>query len=191
MRRIANNGKRTKSKSKDVAMFESLRPAVEAIQTEFGAEVKEFRNEVTLMVTPEHNVEALSVLRDRFGFDMLVDVTAVDYWPEETPRFHVIYQLLATKKNSLMLRVRVGLDGNSPILRTSEKLWPSANWYEREVFDMFGIRFEGHSDMRRIIMPADWEGHPLRKDYPLGYEEVEFTFNFDEINLRKPHPNKS
>jgi NADH-quinone oxidoreductase subunit C len=172
-------------------MFESLKPAVEAMQTEFGAEVKEFRNEVTLLVTPAHNVEALTALRDRFGFDMLVDVTAVDYWPQETPRFHVIYQLLATKKNSLMLRVRVGLDGNSPTIRTSEKLWPSANWYEREVFDMFGIRFDGHSDMRRIIMPADWEGHPLRKDYPLGYEEVEFTFNFDEINLRKPHPNKS
>jgi NADH-quinone oxidoreductase subunit C len=169
-------------------MLESLQPAVAALQSEFGAEVLEFRDEVTLVVKPENNVEALTALRDRFGFDFLIDVTAVDYWPAEKPRFHVIYQLLSMKNNSIMLRVRVPLDGSGPTIRTSETVWPSANWYEREVFDMFGIRFEGHSDPRRIIMPFDWEGHPLRKDYPLGYEEVEFTFNFEEINLRKPHP---
>ncbi len=169
-------------------MLETLQPAADALQAEFGAEVLEFRDEVTLVVKPENNVEALMALRDRFGFDFLIDVTAVDYWPEDKPRFHVVYQLLSMKNNSLMLRVRVPLDGSGPNVRTSETVWPSANWYEREVFDMFGIRFDGHSDMRRIIMPFEWEGHPLRKDYPLGYEEVEFTFNFEEINLRKPHP---
>jgi NADH-quinone oxidoreductase subunit C len=169
-------------------MLETLQPAVAALKSEFGAEVIEFRDEITLVVKPENNLEALTALRDRFGFDFLIDVTAVDYWPEEKPRFHVVYQLLSLKNNSLVLRVRVPLEGSGPSVRTSETVWPSANWYEREVFDMFGIRFEGHSDMRRIIMPFEWEGYPLRKDYPLGYEEVEFTFNFDEINLRKPHP---
>ena len=168
-------------------MLETLIPAVTALKNEFSAEVQEFRGEVTLVVKPENNVEALYALRDRFGFNFLIDVTAVDYWPEEAPRFHVVYHVLAMKEN-LVVRVRVPLEGNNPSLRTSETVWPSANWYEREVFDMFGIRFDGHSDMRRIIMPYEWEGHPLRKDYPLGYEEVAFTFNVEEINLRKPQP---
>ena len=166
-------------------MLESLKPAVTACQKEFGAEVEEFRDEVSLIVEPGKNVEALQALRERFGFNFLIDVTAVDYWPQETPRFHVLYHLVGLDTN-VVLRVRVPLDGNNPSLRTSETVWPSANWYEREVFDMFGIRFEGHSDLRRIIMPFEWEGYPLRKDYPLGYEEVQFTFNFDEINLTKP-----
>jgi NADH-quinone oxidoreductase subunit C len=168
-------------------MLESLKPAVTALQNEFGAEVSEFRNEVTLLVQPEYNVEALTALRERFGFNFLSDVTAVDYWPQEAPRFHVIYQLVALE-DSRVLRMRVPLERGGSTVRTCEKIWPSANWYERELFDMFGIRFEGHSDMRRIIMPHEWEGHPLRKDYPLGYEEVEFSFNFEEINLRKPRP---
>ncbi len=168
-------------------MHESLKPAVTALQNEFGAEVVEFRAEVSLIVAPEKNIEALQALRDRFGFNFLIDVTAVDYWPQEAPRFHVLYHVLSLETNAL-IRVRVPLDGSGPSVRTCEGIWPSANWYEREIFDMFGIRFDGHSDMRRIIMPFEWEGHPLRKDYPLGYEEVEFTFNFEEINLRKPHP---
>jgi NADH-quinone oxidoreductase subunit C len=71
-------------------------------------------------------------------------------------------------------------------VKTIEKVYAGANWYEREVWDLFGIQFEGHSDLRRIVMPQDWEGHPLRKDYPVGYEEVQFTFNVDEVQLRKP-----
>ena len=85
-------------------------------------------------------------------------------------------------------RVKVPLKGDAPEVPSISDLWPNADWYEREVFDMFGIRFSGHPDLRRILMPYDWEGHPLRKDYPLGYEEVQFTFNVDEIQMRKFHP---
>ena len=91
-------------------------------------------------------------------------------------------------KDQVILSLRVPLDGNAPHIPTIEKIYPGANWSEREIWDMFGIRFDGHSDLRRILMPHDWEGFPQRKDYPLGYEEVQFTFNLDEIDKRKPHP---
>ena len=168
-------------------MSDTLQAAIEAIQSRFGAEVHTFRDETTLIVAPEHIVAACETLRDEFGFDFLADLTAVDYWPQEAPRFHVVYQLYSYPHN-LSLRLRVPLDGNAPSLPTVETVYPNANWYEREVWDMFGIRFEGHSDLRRILMPHDWEGHPLRKDYPLGYEEPQFSFNFDEIAKFKPHP---
>jgi NADH-quinone oxidoreductase subunit C len=83
--------------------------------------------------------------------------------------------------------LRVPLNGNAPEIPSIEAVYPNANWHEREIWDMFGIRFAGHSDLRRILMPYDWEGHPLRKDYPLGYEEVQFSFNYDEIDQRKPY----
>lgn len=166
-------------------MDELLQPAVTALQERFGAELHEYQGDVTLTLAAEHNVAALTALRDEFGFTMLVTLTAVDYLPQEEPRFHVVYQVLNFTHYKL-LRLRVPVSGRKPVVATVEKVFPVANWHEREVFDMFGIRFEGHSDMRRIIMPADWEGHPLRKDYPLGYEEVQFSFNFDEIMQRKP-----
>jgi NADH-quinone oxidoreductase subunit C len=129
-------------------------------------------------------VEACQALKQEFGFEMLEFVTGMDYWPQENPRFNVLYNLYSFQHNqSIMLRVE--LDGNAPHVPTVEKVYANANWYEREVWDMFGVRFDGHSDPRRILMPADWEGHPLRKDYPLGYEEVQFTFNVDEVNETK------
>ncbi len=148
-------------------MNDLLQTVTQTLQEKFSAQVQEFRGEVTVMFSPEHNVEALQTLRDEFHFEMLVDVTAVDYWPEETPRFHVVYQLYSMSQN-VLLRLRVPLKGNAPSLRSVEKIYPSANWYEREVFDMFGVRFEGHSDMRRIIMPADWEGHPAAQRLSAG-----------------------
>jgi NADH-quinone oxidoreductase subunit C len=90
--------------------------------------------------------------------------------------------------HNVRLQLRVPLNGNLPSLDSVEKVFAIANWKEREVYDLFGITFNNHSDPRRIMMPEDWVGHPLRKDYPLGYEEVQFTFNFDEIMANKPHP---
>lgn len=166
-------------------MNENLSPAVQAIQDRFAAKMSEFRGEITLLVKPEQIIETCCALRDEFGFDMLVDETAVDYLTAD-PRFHVVYHLLRMKDQA-MLVLRVPLSGNAPSVPTIETVYPNANWYEREVWDLFGIRYEGHSDPRRIMMPEDWQGHPLRKDYPLGYEEVQFTFDVTEIDQRKPY----
>jgi NADH-quinone oxidoreductase subunit C len=170
-------------------MDATLQEAVIDLKTEYGGMESEFRGEVTVTLPATNLIPALTRLRDRFSFDMLEAETAVDYWPQTSPRFHVIYQLFSMEKN-IQLRVRIPLDGNAPSLPTVEGLYSNANWHEREIWDMFGIRFEGHSDPRRILMPADWAGHPLRKDYPLGYEEVQFDFNADEIAVRKPKPVK-
>ncbi|GMR09614.1 MAG: NADH-quinone oxidoreductase subunit C [Anaerolineae bacterium] len=144
----------------------------------------EFRDQLTAVLEPEAIVEACRFLRQR-GYDLLIALTAADQWPVE-PRFEVVYQLYSTRLNAL-IGLSVRLDGDEPILPSVESVYPNANWHEREVFDMFGIDFSGHSDLRRILMPHDWEGHPLRRDYPLGYEEVQFTFNFDEIDKRKKY----
>jgi NADH-quinone oxidoreductase subunit C len=167
-------------------MNEHVKSAAQAIQERFGTETVEFRGDISLMVPPDKIVEVCTALRDEFGFDVLAAESAVDYWPEQAPRFHVIYQLYSMTHNQ-RIGLRVPLDGNGPSLASVTGVYPNANWHEREIWDMFGVRFEGHPDMRRIIMPYEWEGHPLRKDYPLGYEEVEFTFNFDEIDGRKPY----
>ncbi len=167
-------------------MNDLLQPVIQVFEDRFKAEPVEFRGETTLLIQAEHIVEAAQTLRDEFQFVMLEDVTAVDYWPETDPRFNVVYQVYSFEKN-VRLELRVPVGEITPSLPTVEGVYPGANWYEREVWDLFGIRFEGHSDLRRILMPADWAGHPLRKDYPTGYEEVAFTFNIEEIDLRKPH----
>jgi NADH-quinone oxidoreductase subunit C len=150
-------------------------------------DVESFRGETTVLLTRESVVPACEVLRDdpQLSFDFLAALTAVDHWPEE-PRFSVLYKLYSVP-NGIFIGLRVDLPGEAPSVPTVEGAFPSANWHEREVYDMFGIHFEGHSDLRRILMPHDWEGHPLRKDYPLGYEEVQFTFNYDDIDRRKKY----
>lgn len=170
-------------------MDESLKSAISAVQKRFDAELQEFRGEYTLFITAEQTIDVLKTLRDEFDFKMLLDITAVDYWPQQEPRFHLLYRPYSISKY-LRLLLRVPLNGNAPSVHTVEGVYPNANWYEREVYDLMGIMFEGHSDLRRIVLPADWEGHPLRKDYPLGYEEVQFSFNFDEIDVRKMKPKK-
>jgi NADH-quinone oxidoreductase subunit C len=167
-------------------MKETIQPVVSAMIARFGVELREFRGDITLMISPDNVLEAFKSLRDEHGFDFLEEETAVDYWPEQEPRFHIVYQVYSIK-NQLRLGLRVPVSGLSPTIPSIEKVYPNANWFEREIWDMFGIRFEGHSDLRRILMPYDWEGHPLRKDYPLGYEEVQFTFDADEIDRDKPY----
>jgi len=128
------------------------------------------RDEMTAYVGRSAIREACSVLRDdpNCMFNYLSDVTCVDWFPSE-PRFEVIYQLLSiSKKERIRLKVRLG--GDSPAVESVTSVWPGANYFEREVFDLFGIRFAGHPYLRRLLMPEDWEGHPLRKDYPVeGY----------------------
>ena len=127
------------------------------------------RNELTLWVDPLQLLEALRVLRgSKAGFEDLADITAVDWYPAE-PRFEMVYSLLSYQLKE-RLRVKVRLSGNDPSVESITSLWAGASSFEREVFDMFGIRFQGHPDLRRILLPDDWKGHPLRKDYPVeGY----------------------
>ena len=168
-------------------MSEHLSKTIAAIKERHQLPVEEFRGEFTVYV-PSENIQTFMLeLRDQHEFNMCIDVTAVDYYPEETPRFHVIYQMYSIPHN-VRLQVRTKLNGNSPKLDTIVEIYPGSNWKEREVYDLFGIRFTGHPDLRRMVMPEDWVGHPLRKDYPLGYEEVQFSFNFDEIMIHKPQP---
>jgi NADH-quinone oxidoreductase subunit C len=167
-------------------MDEKLQVAVNALTNRFQAQESEFREEVSLQIAADHIVEACQALRDEFGFEMLSAQTAVDYWPQQAPRFHIIYQIYSLQHH-VRLCLRVPVEANNLSVPTVEGVYPNANWHEREIWDMFGVRFEGHSDLRRILMPHDWVGHPLRKDYPLGYEEVQFSFNYDEIDSRKPY----
>ena len=167
--------------------------AVAKLQRELGESVlgiEEFRGQTSVTLDPEAIVNACQMLRDdaELDFNFLAALTAVDYWPSE-PRYKIVYQLYSLA-NKEFIGLRAQLSNESPEISTIESIYPNANWHEREVFDMFGVTFKDHSDQRRIIMPYDWEGHPLRKDYPLGYEEVQFTFNFDEIDKRKPYAKK-
>jgi len=121
----------------------------------------------TLYVSRDQLVETARTLRDRadLGFTFLAELTAADFWPRE-PRFEVIY-ILVSPGQRLRVRLKVRLDGEDPHVATVSTVWPAANWLEREVLDLFGIAFDGHPDPRRLLMPEDWDGYPLRKDYPV------------------------
>ncbi|MGB6973350.1 MAG: NADH-quinone oxidoreductase subunit C [Terracidiphilus sp.] len=125
------------------------------------------RDELTLTIAPEHIRNAAAAMQAA-GYNFFEDATAVDWYPSE-PRFQLSYHLLSHHlKEYIRLRVLLGAD--APSLPSITQVWPSANYYEREIFDLFGIRFEEHPNLRRIMMPDDWKGHPLRKDYPVeGY----------------------
>ncbi len=161
--------------------------AIQVLVDRFGAQPADFRGQANLIVPTEQIVEIARTLRDELRFDMLAGLSGVDYWPEMEPRFHLIY-LFRSLPNKERIILRAPVPGKLPVVRSLIEIFPNANWYEREVWDMLGIRFEGHPDLRRILMPEDWQGHPLRKDYPQGYEEVRFSFNWKELDKRKPSP---
>jgi NADH-quinone oxidoreductase subunit C len=121
----------------------------------------------TIFVAVEQLESVARALRDvpELSFAFLAELTAVDYWPRE-PRYEVVY-LLVSIAHRLRLRMKVRLPNDAAHLATVSAIWPAANWLEREVWDLFGIVFDGHPDPRRLLMPDDWEGHPLRKDYPV------------------------
>jgi NADH-quinone oxidoreductase subunit C len=168
-------------------------------------ETKEAYGETTLVVDPARLVEACAYLRDEHGFAFLSDISAADYlgWgangvagyigdssgrdlntpaaqgfarlPEPKPkRFSMSYHLLALRGGAPRVRVQVWLDDGEEV-PSVVPVWPTADWHEREAFDLMGIRADGHPNLRRILMEDDWEGHPLRKDYPIGGEPVRFS----------------
>ena len=145
-------------------------PAIAALQSSLPAalvDAKFDRGELTLKIARQHIREAATLVQ-KAGYNFLEDVTCVDHYPLE-PRFQVTYHIVS---HALKARIRLAapVDSMDLEIESITSVWPSANFYEREVFDLFGVRFGGHPNLRRIMMPDQWEGHPLRKDYPVeGY----------------------
>ena len=140
--------------------------AVRALSS-LATDAKYDRDELTITVARENIIPAAKAIQQA-GYNFLEDVTAVDWYPSE-PRFQITYHILSM---SLKERIRLvaRLDSDSAAIDSITSVWPSANFYEREVFDLFGVHFGGHPNLRRIMMPEDWNGNPLRKDYPVeGY----------------------
>ena len=152
-------------------IINALSPLVSGAAYDAGASV----DFTTIYVPADRLVETCTALRDTpsLGFNVLTEVTAADYLPRD-PRFEVVYHLLSvSRRQRLRLKVRVVEDG---FVTTVQGVWPSAGWLEREVWDMFGIIFDGHPDLRRLLMPEDWEGHPQRKDYPVQIQKATQTY---------------
>ena len=154
-------------------MIEKLREFVEILRgrdAAWVADVVEAHGEVTVTVPRESIAEACTFLRDEHGFDLLADICGADRGPEDDPRFEVNYHLFSTKHHN-RLRLKVLLSEDDPHVESVTSIWRTADWHERETFDLFGVIFDGHPDLRRILLPSDFDGHALRKDYPLrGYE---------------------
>jgi NADH-quinone oxidoreductase subunit C len=172
-----------------------VKQPVAELQAAFGDKilsVKTFRDETTVFIAPQAIQEIMLFLRNTSGliYNFLSDISAVDYY-EETgdydpeARFGVSYHVYSMLYNH-RLRIKVLLPEESPSIPSVFGIWKSANWLEREIIDLMGIEFVGHPDPRRLLMPEDWDGHPHRRDYPLGKETVQFSFNVEEIMRHKP-----
>ena len=149
------------------------RALIDRIKEKFPSDVLDaglFRGEVTLVVRKDSIVEVIRHLRDELAFDILKDLCGVDRFPDR-PRFEVVYHLYSSKHKEV-LRVKASLDEGEKI-STIESIWKGANWYEREAFDLFGIVFEHHSDLRRILLWDEFDGYPLRKDFPTEGRDFE------------------
>ena len=133
-------------------------------------DVKDALGEVTVTVPAAEVANVCGFLKKTHGFDMLADLCGCDRGPEEDPRFEVNYHLFSTTHFN-RIRIKVELSEDSPNVESVTSVWRTANWHERETYDLVGIVFDGHPDLRRILLPSDFDGHALRKDYPLrGYE---------------------
>lgn len=157
----------------NIAARESaLTPLGAEMVGELGVEAQVAYGELTLIATRERIVHVMTALRDRFGFQQLLDVCGVDF-PDRRERFEVVYHLLSMTRNA-RLRVKVTTDETTPV-PSVVSVYPSADWFERETFDMYGVLFSDHPDMRRILTDYGFQGHPLRKDFPMtGYVEVRY-----------------
>jgi len=152
------------------AMEETLTPLGAEMVGELGVQAQVAFGELTLVAERDRIVEVLTDLRDRFGFQQLLDVCGADY-PDREARFEVVYHLLSMTRNA-RVRVKVATDEVQPVPSVID-VYPSAGWFEREAFDMYGMLFSGHPDMRRLLTDYGFEGHPLRKDFPMtGHVEV-------------------
>lgn len=186
-------------------LLEHLRTALPSVALEGGDAV----DQPFIVVPRAALVEVSRTLRDHpaLRFSLLAEMTAVDYWPHRDPRFDLVYHLacLGVKDfpvvgeqpapKRLRMKVRIGIA--DPVAPSLVGIWPNANWYEREVYDLFGVAFEGHPDLRRILMPDEWEGHPARKDSPvqvkvpvqasspLQVSEKELLANFERLRVRR------
>ncbi|NOT49538.1 MAG: NADH-quinone oxidoreductase subunit C [Acidobacteria bacterium] len=154
-------------------MTEKLLEFVEKLRHEnasWVAEVKDSYGEVTVTVPAGSILDVCWSLRSKHGFDLLADLCGADRGPEEDPRFEVNYHLFSTTHYQ-RLRLKVLLSEDDPKVGSVTSIWKTADWHERETYDLLGVVFEGHPDLRRILLPSDFDGHALRKDYPLrGYE---------------------
>lgn len=167
--------------------------SIRSVYPEDIVDVVEFRDETTLVVKAESIVSVMRYLRDTNGliYNYLSDISAVDYYEpsggygNRPERFGVSYHLYSMLYNR-RIRVKVYLSEEDLRIASIVPVWPAANWLEREIFDMMGVQFDGHPDMRRVLMPQDWDGHPHRRDYPLGYEQPMFSFNVEDIMKHKP-----
>ena len=146
------------------ALFQALQDAVPGARLEH---VPSLDLQTTVYALADDVPALARALRDRpeLRFTFLAELTAVDFHPR-VPRFELVY-ILVSLEHRMRLRVKVALDAQDPHVRTVSDVWPAANWLEREVWDLFGIAFDGHPDPRRLLMPEDWDGYPLRKDYPV------------------------
>jgi len=159
-------------------------PELRLLQANFAGDIvssRLFRDEKTIIVKKTNIVAICKLLRDdaSTNYNYLSDMTAIDrlkFMKDDEPRFEVLYNMYSMSTFQ-RFRLKAQVSEDDLTIDTVESVWPCANWLEREIFDMFGVTFNNHSDLRRILMADDWIGNPLRKDYPLGGEEVEFSYN--------------